>query len=118
MLYGRQVGTLRVSNRIGKLGEDIAARFLQGCGCSIVARNVRADGGEIDLVVADGAVCVAVEVKATSDGSDPSHGVDDRKLELVGRTVSNLGMPIGRIDIVTVKLGRQSVEVRWLRAVD
>lgn len=118
MLYLRCVQTPRAPNTLGKLGEDIAASFVERHGCSIVARNIRADGGEIDLVVTDGLQKVAIEVKTTSDGSDPADAVDDRKLDLLGRTASSLPMVINRIDIVSVKLSREGVEVRWLRAVD
>lgn len=48
----------------GKTGEDEAARFLEGRGMRIVARNVRSRRGEIDLVAVDGETIVFVEVKA------------------------------------------------------
>ena len=118
MLYLRQVRRPHVSNTLGKLGEDIAASFFERRGCSVVARNIRADGGEIDLVVSDGSQKVAIEVKTTSDGSDPADAVDDRKLGLLRRTASSLPIVIDRIDIVAVKLSKEGVEVRWLRAVD
>lgn len=53
----------------GRAGEDEAARFLEGKGLSIVARNVRAGGGELDLVAADGRRVVFVEVKWRRDAS-------------------------------------------------
>jgi len=118
MLYVRSVGKPHVSNTVGKLGEDIAATFLERRGCLVLARNIRADGGEIDLVVSDGTACVAIEVKTTAHGSDPADAVDDRKLALLERTVSSLGMAINRIDIVAVTLSPNGIEVRWLRAVD
>ena len=49
----------------GKWAEDRAVDFLvQQMGCTLLARNVRLAGGEIDLVVADGEMHVFVEVKA------------------------------------------------------
>jgi putative endonuclease len=53
----------------GRAGEDEAARFLEGRGLSILARNVRLGGGEIDLVAGDGAAVVFVEVKWRRDAS-------------------------------------------------
>ena len=53
----------------GRAGEDEAARFLEGRGLTIVARNVRAGGGEIDLVADDGRAVVFVEVKWRRDSS-------------------------------------------------
>jgi putative endonuclease len=51
---------------IGKAGEDQAARFLEGKGMEIVARNFRSRRGEIDLIVLDGDTLVFAEVKAWS----------------------------------------------------
>ncbi len=80
--------------------------------------NTRADGGEIDLVVRDGSTTVAVEVKATTDGSDPVDAVDERKMGLVGRTAAGSSYPIGRIDIIGIRFDDSGVEIRWLRGPD
>lgn len=53
----------------GRAGEDEAARFLEARGLSVVARNVRAGGGELDLVAGDGGTVVFVEVKWRRDAS-------------------------------------------------
>ncbi len=53
----------------GRNGEDEAALFLEEHGLSVVARNVRAGGGEIDLVAGDGGTVVFVEVKWRRDAS-------------------------------------------------
>jgi putative endonuclease len=47
----------------GDAAEDIAAQFLQRAGLSIVTRNWRCRGGEIDLIARDGATLVFVEVR-------------------------------------------------------
>ncbi len=47
----------------GRTGEDRAAAFLQDRGYTVVARNVRVPGGEIDAVCLDGSTLVIVEVK-------------------------------------------------------
>ena len=53
----------------GRAGEDEAARFLEARGLELLARNVRAGGGELDLVARDGACVVFVEVKWRRDSS-------------------------------------------------
>ena len=53
----------------GRAGEDEAARFLEERGLPVVARNVRAGGGEIDLVATEGRAVVFVEVKWRKDAS-------------------------------------------------
>ena len=48
---------------LGALGEDLAARFLMLRGYRLLARNLRVGQKEIDLLAADGACLVGVEVK-------------------------------------------------------
>ncbi len=50
----------------GKIGEDIAAKFLTRKGYRILERNWRIKGGEIDIVADDRGTMVFVEVKARS----------------------------------------------------
>lgn len=47
----------------GLAAETRAAVYLQGCGLTILARNVRCRVGELDLVCLDGEVLVIVEVR-------------------------------------------------------
>lgn len=47
----------------GKLGEDIAVKFLVDKGYKILERNYRYGHGEIDIIAMDGDVLVFVEVK-------------------------------------------------------
>ena len=47
----------------GQQAEDLAARFLARRGLSILARNYRCRGGEIDLICHDGRSLVFVEVR-------------------------------------------------------
>ncbi|NLI75244.1 MAG: YraN family protein [Candidatus Riflebacteria bacterium] len=49
---------------LGQRGEALAARFLEGKGMGIVARNVRTRYGELDLVARDRDTLVFVEVRA------------------------------------------------------
>jgi len=53
----------------GRLGEDVAARHLVGCGYRILARNYRTRSGELDLVVADPRYLVFCEVKTRVAGT-------------------------------------------------
>ncbi len=67
--------------RLGRWGEDLAARHLQAQGYTILARNVRTPYGELDLVALQDAVVVFVEVKTrTGDAFGlPEQAVDARK---------------------------------------
>jgi len=54
---------------LGRSGEDIACRYLEGKKYEIIARGFRMFRGEIDVIARDGATLVFVEVKARADGS-------------------------------------------------
>jgi len=66
---------------LGRAGEDQAARFLETRGYRIVARNVRADRVEIDLIVRRADLLVFVEVKSrrASRHGYAAEAVDERK---------------------------------------
>lgn len=66
---------------LGAEGEDRAARHLASEGYRIVARNVRADGVEIDLIARRGRTIVFVEVKTrrSTRFGPPELAVDLRK---------------------------------------
>lgn len=51
----------------GDTAEDLACRHLEGSGCTIVERNFRTKGGEIDIVAREGDVLVFVEVRSRED---------------------------------------------------
>jgi putative endonuclease len=52
------------NKRIGRNGEDAAARLLAERGYAILARNVRTPAGELDLVASAEEYTVFVEIKA------------------------------------------------------
>jgi putative endonuclease len=63
---------------LGSRGERAAATYLRRQGLRILARNVRAGGGELDLIARDGDTLVFVEVKTRRDG-DPAEAVTPAK---------------------------------------
>ncbi len=116
---------------MGRRGEDLAHRYLEGHGLRVVARNYRAPGGtgEIDLVARDGETIVFVEVKsrATEEFGSPDRAVGTEKerhllraaLDYVHR--AEVDWETVRFDIVNVVFAnppaiehRQDV-LRWRR---
>jgi putative endonuclease len=57
----------RNNQRIGFLGEQLAAQHLQSHGYTIIERNWRFTLGEIDIVAQQGETLVFVEVRARQD---------------------------------------------------
>ena len=68
-------------NKLGKKGEEIAARYLRGLGYKIVEQNWRHEKDEIDIIAFDGRFLVIIEVKtrSTSFFGDPEEAVTDKK---------------------------------------
>jgi len=64
----------------GDRAEARAAEHLRAAGYTLVTRNYRIKGGEIDLVARDGGVLCFVEVRSRADAS---HGLPE---ETIGRT--------------------------------
>ncbi len=53
-------------DELGRLGEQLAAEYLQQAGMRILDRNWRCAAGELDIVAAERRVLVACEVKTRS----------------------------------------------------
>jgi putative endonuclease len=98
----------------GQIGEDLAHRYLQRQGLTIVARRYRprSGGGEIDLVAWHGETLVFVEVKtrATAEFGAPERAVDaekERYLRRAGRDYARraaIEWSRVRFDIVSIVL--------------
>ncbi len=72
-------------NDFGKLGEEIAANYLEGKGYEIVERNWRNTHKEIDIIAKDGGTLVMVEVKTrqTDEYGNPDIAVTKKKQRLL-----------------------------------
>ena len=114
----------RYPDNHGRIGEDLAHRFLHARGCTVVARNYRtlSGSGEIDLVAWDGAKLVFVEVKTRSSDEfgPPESAVDAEKRERVQRAArdyvrrAEIAWRDTRFDIVSIVL-EEPPRIEWLR---
>ena len=75
---------------LGRRGEDEAADYLRKNGYRILARNLRAKFGEIDVVAQDGPTLCFVEIKTRSSirFGFPEEAVDARKRQRLVRLAS------------------------------
>lgn len=125
----RQRALLRVAqsdHAAGRLGEDLAHRFLQRRGFTVVARNfaTRSGSGELDLVAWEGGTLVFVEVKTrrSSEMGSPASAVGEAKRERVLRAAREYARRAGadlasaRFDVVSVVLAEKP-QVDHLRGV-
>jgi len=71
------------NQKIGALGESVAARYLEERGYLITARNARTPYGEIDIVTEKDGITIFVEVKTrtSSKYGPPEVAVTPRKQE-------------------------------------
>lgn len=76
-------------NDLGKLGEDLAADFLQKEGYDIVERNWIFQKAEVDIIAKKENVLAIVEVKTRSsiDFGDPQDFVNPKKIKLLVKAV-------------------------------
>ncbi|MCJ7435385.1 MAG: YraN family protein [Anaerolineales bacterium] len=97
------------NQKIGQWGESIAAGYLAGRGCKIIARNVRTPFGEIDIVAKQGDVILFVEVKARTSNKMglPEESITTRKKEhmlaAAGHYAAEHEIDHWQIDVISVE---------------
>lgn len=76
---------MAIHNEFGRLGEELAVRYLMGKGYKILERNWRTIHKEIDILAKDGKDLVVVEVKTrkTDEYGDPDIAVTKQKQRLL-----------------------------------
>lgn len=102
--------TTTAKQALGAYGESLAARHLTSRGMILLDRNWRCEVGELDLVLRDGDVLVACEVKTRSSDrcGTPHEAVTDlklarlRRLAVRWREAHGVGPVEIRIDLVAV----------------
>jgi len=106
------------AQRHGSAGERLAEAYFELLGCTVVARNVRLAGVEVDLVVEENGTQVIVEVKARSRGDygGAAMAVDRAKRSRLLRAGTALGSarPL-RIDVVAIETSPDGARLRHYR---
>lgn len=110
----------------GRIGEDLAHRFLRRRGCTIVARNYspRSGAGEIDLIAWQGPTLAFIEVKtrASEEHGAPEAAVDAEKHGRIQRAARDYARRAGidwqhtRFDVLSIVLDRPP-RIEWQRDV-
>jgi putative endonuclease len=102
----------------GAAGEALAAIFFELRGASVLARNARLAGCEVDLLVRQGRTLALVEVKLRSrlDFGGAAAGVDARKRSRLIKAASALvarGEEDVRIDVVTIDMNPDGLQLTY-----
>jgi putative endonuclease len=119
-LFGwhQQTGNRTARQLAGQAGEDRALAHLQQHGLTLVTRNFRCKGGEIDLIMQDRDTLVFVEVRQRADarhgGAAASvTGAKQARLIIAAQTFLQRyrSPPACRLDVVAIEAGNLS----WLK---
>ncbi|MFI0432858.1 MAG: YraN family protein [Candidatus Nanopelagicales bacterium] len=105
---------------IGRYGEDVACRYLAGCGMRVLERNWRSGRWEADIIAADGDALVLCEVKTRTSATfgSPEEAVTPEKVRRLRRLAAEWlrqcdrdelprVMSVVRIDVVAVEIHRR-----------
>lgn len=112
-------------HEIGKSGEDIATKYLEELGYTIIERNFVAMQGEIDIVARDKKELVFIEVKTrtSKEFGRPVDAVNISKQKHLISTVKyylyskHLENEFVRIDVIEVYLYRGNCKINHLKQI-
>ncbi|HEX7012689.1 MAG TPA: YraN family protein [Steroidobacteraceae bacterium] len=114
----------RLRKQTGARGEDAALEHLRAAGLKLVERNYRCRGGEIDLVMLEGATLVLVEVRwrSSMQFGGAAASVTWRKQQRLARAARSLldrrpdlrRYP-ARFDVVAIDTAEGRVEINWIK---
>lgn len=131
----KYVNTGHQKQYIGRVGEDIASKYLENKGFTVICRNYRKKYGEIDIVAQKAIILHFIEVKSVScessqvnvsrvtDFHRPEDNIHPEKLKRLSRTIQSYLLekypddePEWVFDAVTVKvdMGGREARVKFL----
>lgn len=110
------------NSKIGKLGEDLATKFLADNGYKIIDRNFHTRYGEIDLIAQQGDEILFVEVKTRTSNKYgyPEQAVDNSKIKhlllaiKIYFKINNLSS-FWRLDIISIELDGVTPKIEWFK---
>lgn len=105
----------------GRRGERIAGWWLRLKGWRILARRVRTNAGEVDLIARRGSIVAFVEVKTRTTAADLDHAIDERRLARVAAAAEILAATYAegcdiRIDVLLLapRTPPRHIENAWI----
>jgi putative endonuclease len=109
--------------RTGKLGEELAAAYLEEAGYRILERNYRCPFGEIDIIAQEGDTLVFVEVKSrrSENFGLPQLAVGPEKQRRISKISlyylqgHRLDAPNVRFDVVAILLRSNNPSIELIK---
>ena len=112
------------NSKIGKVGEDLAARFLEDSGYNIIDKNFHTRYGEIDLIAQNSDEILFVEVKTRTSVKYgyPEQAVDNKKIKHLLEAVKiyfkiNNNSKFWRLDVISVELNNETPKINWFKVI-
>lgn len=114
-----------IKHEIGKLGEKIAADYLEDIGYQIIEKNFNCKQGEIDIIAKDKEEIVFVEVKTRTnmmygkpveavDMNKQKHIYNSAKYYLYKKSLENIFV---RFDVLEIYLSNKKIKVNHIKQV-
>lgn len=112
-------------HKIGKIGEDIAIKYLEDIGYIIIERNFLSIQGEIDIIAKDRQELVFIEVKTRTNKKFgmPVDAVNKTKQKHFVRTVKyylylkKLENNFVRLDVIEVYINKEKYEINHIKQI-
>ena len=107
----------------GKKGEDLATKYLEQKGYTILERNFNCNQGEIDIIALDNEEIVFIEVKTRTNTNYglASEAVNRQKKEHLKRTIKyyihtrNLENEYIRIDVIEIYVKNKKAYINHIK---
>lgn len=112
-------------HEIGKIGEELAAKYIQSLGYTIVERNFAAIQGEIDIIARDIKELVFIEVKTRTNTlyGRPIEAVNTPKKKHLISTVKyylyskHLENEFVRLDVIEVYINESTYKINHIKQI-
>jgi len=111
--------------KLGKMGEDFAAGYLEKSGLQIIQRNFATRRGEIDIIAVDGDEIVFMEVKTRTNTQlgKPEEAIDEAKISKIRQIAREYLAPRDmmetpvRFDVMAIVWNRERKkwQARWIK---
>ena len=112
-------------HEIGKVGEDLATKYLENQGYKIIERNFIANQGEIDIIAKDKEEYVFIEVKTRTNNlyGKPIDAVNKPKQKHLIRTVKyylylkHMENEYIRLDVIEVYITEDKFKINHIKQI-
>lgn len=119
------LGKMYLRHEIGKIGEEIAVKYVMGLGYKIIERNFYANQGEIDIIAKDKKEMVFIEVKTRTNlfFGKPIEAVTNQKQKHLIRTVKyylylkHMENEYIRLDVIEVYITEDKFKINHIKQI-